>query len=221
MTIAVFASSEEQSYINSIIPKNSGINYNIVMRITILLFFFLFAAFTLLPGYQSEEVHLKIAQAAMEQVGVTTIYAPGYIRLSYPGGDIPRERGVCSDVVVRAFREIGIDLQREVYEDMKKHFKEYPKFWKMKAPDPNIDHRRVPNLMKFFQRLGKGLRLDSEYKPGDIVAWQLEHGLFHIGIVSAEIVKGEKQYYLIHNIGAGAQKEDVLHEFKIIGHYRW
>jgi uncharacterized protein YijF (DUF1287 family) len=191
------------------------------MQIMIQLFSCLITAFTLLPGYQSEDIHLKIAQAALEQVGMTSIYAPGYIKLRYPGGDIPREQGVCTDIIIRAFRKIDIDLQKEVHEDMVKHFKEYPKYWNMNVPDPNIDHRRVPNLMKFFQRCGKALRLDSEYKPGNIVAWQLEHGLFHIGIVSAEIVPGERRYYMIHNIGAGAQKEDVLHEFKIIGHYRW
>jgi uncharacterized protein len=191
------------------------------MRITILSSLFLIIAFTLLFGYQSEDIHSKIAQAAVDQVGVTTVYAPGYIRLTYPGGDIPREQGVCADVIIRALRKIGIDLQKEVHEDMTRYFTEYPKYWKMKAPDPNIDHRRVPNLMKFLQRRGKALQLDSEYKPGDIVAWQLEHGLFHIGIVSAENLPGDKRYYMIHNIGAGAQKEDVLHEFKIIGHYRW
>jgi uncharacterized protein YijF (DUF1287 family) len=178
-------------------------------------------AFTLLTGYQSGDIHIKIAEAALEQVGVTTVYAPGYVRLNYPGGDLPIEQGVCADIIIRAFRHIGIDLQKEVHEDMVKHFKEYPKFWNMKAPDSNIDHRRVPNLMKFFKRHGKALHLDSEYKPGDIIAWQLEYGLFHIGIVSTEIVPNEKRYYMIHNIGAGAQKEDVLYEFKIIGHYRW
>jgi uncharacterized protein len=192
-----------------------------LMRTTILSFFILIVTFTHLIGYQSEDIHFKIAQAAVNQVGVTTAYAPGYVRIKYPGGDIPRERGVCADVVVRAFREIGIDLQKEVHEDMKKHFKEYPKYWKMKAPDPSIDHRRVPNLMKFLQRHGKALQLDSEYRPGDIVAWQLEHGLFHIGIVSTENIPGDKRYFMIHNIGAGAQKEDVLREFDIIGHYRW
>jgi uncharacterized protein len=191
------------------------------MRITILSSLSLLTALTPLFGYQSENIHFKIAQAAVDQVGVTIEYAPGYISIQYPGGDIPRERGVCTDVVVRAFRGIGIDLQKEVHEDMKKHFKEYPKIWKMKAPDSNIDHRRVPNLMVFFQRQRKTLELDSEYKPGDIVAWQLENGLLHIGIVSTENIPGGKRYYLIHNIGAGARKEDVLYEFKIIGHYRW
>ena len=177
--------------------------------------------FALLPGFQSEDYHRRIAQAASEQVGVTTIYAPGYSRLQYPGGDIPREQGVCTDIIIRAFRTIGVDLQKEVHEDMAGHFKEYPNFWNMKKPDLNIDHRRVPNLMKFFERRGKALQLDSKCKPGDIIAWQLAHGLFHIGILSNEIVPGTNRYYMIHNIGAGAQKEDVLYDFKIIGHYRW
>jgi uncharacterized protein YijF (DUF1287 family) len=191
------------------------------MQIAIQLFFYLLVTFSAPAGSQSNNVHLKIAQAALDQVGVTTVYAPDYIRLRYPGGDIPQKQGVCADIIIRAFRHIGIDLQKEVHEDMSKHFKEYPKFWNIKTPDSNIDHRRVPNLMMYFQRRGKALHLESEYEPGDIVAWQLEHGLFHIGIVSTEIVPEEKRFYMIHNIGAGAQKEDVLQKYKIIGHYRW
>jgi len=188
---------------------------------TALIFFCLWIICPASAYCQPNDVHRKIAQAALEQVGVTTIYAPGYVRLLYPGGDPPKEQGVCSDVVIRAFRCISIDLQKEVHEDMEKHFNEYPKFWNLKRPDSNIDHRRVPNLMKYFQHRGKVLRLDSEYKPGDIVAWQLEYGLFHIGVISTEIVPHEQRYYVIHNIGAVAQKEDVLFKFKIIGHYRW
>jgi uncharacterized protein len=191
------------------------------MRIAIQSIFWLLTVFAVPSGFNPEDIRIKIAQAALEQVGVTTIYAPGYVRLRYPGGDIPPEQGVCSDIIIRAFRHIGVDLQKEVHEDMVKHFGEYPKIWKMKVPDPNIDHRRVPNLMKYFQRRGKSVRIYSEFKPGDIVAWQLEFGLFHIGIVSADAVPKENRYYMIHNIGEGARKEDVLHKFKIIGHYRW
>ncbi len=197
------------------------VNKTLPMRIAIQLFFCVIMTFSTPAGYQSEDIHIKIAQAALDQVGVTTVYAPGYVRLHYPGGDILRDHGVCSDIVIRALRHIGIDLQKEVHEDMAKHFKEYPKFWNMKVPDSNIDHRRVPNLMKYFQRCGKALRLSSEYRPGDIVAWQLEYGLFHIGIVSTEIVPQMQRYFMVHNIGAGAQKEDVLYKFKVIGHYRW
>jgi uncharacterized protein YijF (DUF1287 family) len=174
-----------------------------------------------LTGLQSDDVRLKIAQGASEQVGITTIYAPGYYRLDYPGGDIPSDRGVCADIVIRAFRKIGVDLQKEIHEDMTKNFHKYPNFWKMKSPDSNIDHRRVPNLMKFFKRKGKSVSPDSDYRPGDIVAWQLKYGLFHIGIVSAVKVPGKNRYFMVHNIGEGAKKEDILYEFKIIGHYRW
>ena len=162
-------------------------------------------------------VHAKIADAALAQVGVTTIYDPAYVRLHYPGGDVPRDRGVCSDVVVRAFRTIGIDLQREVHEDMAAHFRLYPKMWAMRGADANIDHRRVPNLMTFFARRGKSL--NAAYEPGDVVAWRLPNGLYHVGVVSA--VRGAPDYLVVHNIGYGAKNEDVLRAWTIIGHYRW
>jgi uncharacterized protein YijF (DUF1287 family) len=174
-----------------------------------------------IAGSQTVDTHKILADSALRQVGVTTEYTPEYVRLKYPGGDLPLRQGVCADVVVRVFRKIGIDLQKEVHEDMVGNFDKYPKIWNLKKPDSNIDHRRVPNLMKFFERRGKSLRIDSEYQPGDIVAWRLDNGLFHIGIVSSITVPGTKRYYMVHNIGAGAQKEDVLGEFKIIGHYRW
>jgi uncharacterized protein YijF (DUF1287 family) len=157
---------------------------------------------------------LVISDGALAQVGVTRTYDPSYVRLAYPNGDVPMERGVCSDVVIRAFRSAGIDLQVEVHEDMRRNFGKYPQMWGLQAPDRNIDHRRVPNLMKFFERRGKSLPLDGEYKPGDVVAWRLDNGLHHIGVVS----RGRK---VVHNIGAGAQNEDVLRAWKIIGHYRW
>jgi len=185
------------------------------------LILFFIAFFATQTGTKPIEINQRIAQAAMEQVGVTTIYAPGYTRIKYPNGDITLDKGVCADVVVRSFRKVGIDLQKEVHLDMSSHFSEYPKFWKMKATDTNIDHRRVPNLMKYLQRQGKQLSVTDFYKPGDIVAWQLEYGLYHIGIVSTEFVPGEKRYFMIHNIGAGAKKEDVLYKYKLIGHYRW
>jgi len=158
-------------------------------------------------------LNLQLAKAATQQVGVTTIYDPSYVTLRYPGGDLPPERGVCADVIIRAFRGIHVDLQREVHEDMSAHFARYPRKWGLKRPDANIDHRRVPNLMTFFQRKGKSV--DDEFQPGDIVAWQLPGGLYHIGIIAAD---GK---LVIHNIGRGAQQEDILHAFPIIGHYRW
>jgi uncharacterized protein YijF (DUF1287 family) len=166
----------------------------------------------------------QIALAAQAQVGVTTTYDPQYVRLDYPNGDVPLERGVCTDVVVRAFRTIGVDLQVRVHEDMKKSFALYPKDWGMTSPDRNIDHRRVQNLTKYFERAGKQVKTsdaDENFKPGDVVAWQLDSWMQHIGIVAAEKVDGTNRYYMIHNIGAGTQKEDVLHSYTIIGHYRW
>jgi len=167
------------------------------------------------------DLHTTIARAALEQVGVTVLYTPGYARLSYPNGDIPQNKGVCTDVIIRAFRKMSVDLQKEVHEDMGSHFNEYPKFWNLKQPDKNIDHRRVPNLMTYFKRKRKSISIGDEYKPGDIVAWLLPSGLYHIGIVAEEMVPDERHYFIIHNIGRGAQKEDVLNAYEIIGHYRW
>lgn len=164
-------------------------------------------------------INHTIADAAVSQVGVTTIYDPSYAVLRYPGGDLPRERGVCADVVVRAFRAAGIDLQREVHEDMLRSFSVYPRNWGLRAPDKNIDHRRVPNLMTFFSRRGKNV--SDAFNAGDVVAWRLTGGLFHIGIVAADLVPGTTRHFMVHNIGEGAKKEDVLNAFTIIGHYRW
>jgi uncharacterized protein YijF (DUF1287 family) len=160
-----------------------------------------------------------LATAAQRQVGVTVSYDAAYVSLRYPGGDVPTDRGVCSDVVVRAFRTIGVDLQVEVHNDMRRNFAAYPHMWGLGAPDANIDHRRVPNLMRFFTRRGKSVT--GEYQPGDIVAWQLPGGLYHIGMVSNERVAGTKRYSAIHNIGSGARNEDVLFAWPILGHYRW
>lgn len=161
-------------------------------------------------------VHARIADAAAAQVGITTIYDPAYVHLRYPGGDVPRDRGVCSDVVVRAFRAAGIDLQVAVHEDMAAHFAAYPKMWGMRGMDASIDHRRVPNLMKFFERHGKSLSPRDSWMPGDVVAWRLPNGLYHVGVVSA--ADGAS---VVHNIGYGAKNEDVLRAWTIIGHYRW
>ena len=163
----------------------------------------------------------SLAAAAARQVGVTTRYDPSYVRLGYPNGDIPLDRGVCADVIVRAFRTIGVDLQVELHKDMKGNFSAYPRNWGLRSPDRNIDHRRVPNLMKYFERKGKRLAPDASYEPGDVVAWQLPNNLYHIGIVAEDRVPRTSRHYMIHNIGAGAQKEDVLFSFKILGRYRW
>lgn len=162
---------------------------------------------------------LSLANAAKRQVGITVGYDPSYVTLRYPGGDVPVDRGVCSDVVIRAFRSNGVDLQVEVHNDMASNFAAYPRIWNLAGPDKNIDHRRVPNLMRFFARRGKSV--SGEYQPGDVVAWQLPGGLYHIGIVSNDKIAGTPRYSCVHNIGRGAQNEDVLFAWPILGHYRW
>lgn len=166
----------------------------------------------------------RLAKAALERTKVSVTYDPAYVTLDYPGGDVAPDRGVCSDVVVRCYRALGIDLQKRVHEDMAKHFSKYPKKWGLKRPDKNIDHRRVPNLQTYFARQGKSLTksLDaSDYAVGDIVAWDLNgRGLTHIGVVVAPPGKPNKRW-IVHNIGQGPKLEDRLFEWKIIGHYRY
>lgn len=165
----------------------------------------------------------RVIDNAIAQTKITHSYDPSYIRISYPGGDVPMTTGVCTDVVIRAFREVGIDLQKTVHEDMGKNFAAYPKNWGLKRPDPNIDHRRVPNLMVFFKRQGKALpisRNSSNYQPGDIVTWDLGGGQQHIGIVS-DMRSPSGRLMIIHNIGAGTKVEDILFNWPIIGHYRY
>jgi uncharacterized protein len=169
----------------------------------------------------------RVVEAAIEQTGYTLYYDPAYVALDYPGGDVPLERGVCSDVVVRAFRKGGsIDLQKEVHEDMGRNFNAYPKKWGLTKTDANIDHRRVPNLMTYFERKKKALALSKraeDYLPGDVVAWELsEGGLLHIGMVTNILSEATTPgYQVVHNIGSGARVEDVLFSWKIIGHYRY
>lgn len=166
----------------------------------------------------------KVIASAIEQTTYTTSYDPSYVKLEYPNGDVPKETGVCADVVVRAFRSTGLDLQKELHEDMGRNFSKYPKKWNARKPDKNIDHRRVPNLMTWFNRKGKELPItknDRDYQPGDVVAWELGSGLVHIGMVSKIKVEGLERFAVVHNIGAGARLEDVLFQWKIIGHYRY
>jgi len=165
----------------------------------------------------------QMLKAAHAQVGVTTLYDSGYQRLSYPGGDVPIQRGVCSDVVIRAMRGAGIDLQKAVHEDMRAHFSAYPDRWGLKQPDANIDHRRVPNLETWFSRQGDALAISenpSAYRAGDIVSWRLPNGLPHIGIVVEGRSPDGQRPLVLHNIGAGARIEDVLFAWKQVGHYR-
>jgi uncharacterized protein YijF (DUF1287 family) len=162
-----------------------------------------------------------IARAAAAQIGVTLTYDASYQSIAYPGGDVPADRGVCTDVVIRAFRSIGVDLQREIHDDMRRHFAAYPRLWGLDGPDRNIDHRRVPNLMRFLERQGRELPPRSPFAAGDVVAWRLPNGLLHVGVV-AEARPGDGGRQLaVHNIGRGARLEDVLGAFEQLGHYRW
>ena len=176
-----------------------------------------------LPDNASPQLK-QMLEGAIAQAGVTTGYDPSYVALDYPGGDVPEKTGVCSDVVVRAFRKAGIDLQKEVHEDIKGARSEYPTRWGTIGPDTNIDHRRVLNLMAYFKRRGKSLPLSSsagDYQPGDIVAWELTSGIDHIGIVTNMLSASEDRYLIVHNIGAGTRIEDVLFSWNIKGHYRF
>jgi Uncharacterized protein conserved in bacteria len=165
-----------------------------------------------------------VVENAVEQTRHTTVYDPSYVKLDYPGGDLPIERGVCADVIVRAFRKGGVDLQKEVHQDMARNFSVYPKRWGLGKPDTNIDHRRVPNLMIYFNRMKKSLPITQDpkdYRPGDVVAWDLGNGLLHIGMVVNARSQERGRFHIVHNIGAGAKLEDVLFEWRIIGHYRY
>jgi uncharacterized protein YijF (DUF1287 family) len=161
--------------------------------------------------------------AARAQIGVTRRYDPTYTRLKYPGGDVPLERGVCTDVIIRAYRAQGFDLQRAVHEDMRRAWEAYPRAWGLPRPDANIDHRRVPNLAVFFTRRGHSLpatRQPGDYQPGDVVTWRLASGVPHIGLVS-DRKSAAGTPLVIHNIGWGTQEEDRLFAYAITGHYRF
>jgi uncharacterized protein YijF (DUF1287 family) len=168
------------------------------------------------------ETAAHVVAAAKARIGVTKTYDPAYVGLDYPNGDVPNDRGVCTDVVVRALRIINVDLQKEIHEDMKTNFAAYPKNWGLSRPDKNIDHRRVPNLMTYWSRQGLSLPVTdtpADYLPGDIVAVRLDNGLLHVAIVSDTLARGNRRK-IIHNIGYGTVEEDRLFDFKIIGHYR-
>ena len=177
------------------------------------------------PLPQNAPPQLKqMLDGAIAQAGVTTGYDPSYVALDYPGGDVPEKTGVCSDVVVRAFRKAGIDLQKEIHEDMKAARSDYPTKWGATSTDANIDHRRVLNLMAYFRRQGKSLTVSydpAEYLPGDIVAWDLTGGIDHIGMVTNMLSDSGDHYLIVHNIGAGTRVEDVLFQWTIKGHYRF
>lgn len=163
----------------------------------------------------------KLVLAAESQIGITVRYDPAYEKLAYPMGDVAMERGVCTDVVIRAYRKgLGLDLQKLVHDDMRKNFAKYPAIWGLDGPDPNIDHRRVPNLQCFFKRHNAAL-MDTEYAPGDLVTLVLPGNLPHIAIVSGQQNTEGSRYLVIHNIGGGTQREDVLERYPTTGHHRF
>ena len=166
----------------------------------------------------------KLADSALTLTAQKVRYDPAYTVIGYPNGDVAPDKGVCTDVVIRAYRKLGIDLQKEVHEDMKVNFDKYPNKWGLKKPDKNIDHRRVPNLVTFFTRYGTVKKITddpNDYQPGDIVCWNLSEKITHIGIVSGKKSPGGRRYLIVHNIGGGQVLEDCLFDFKIIGHYQY
>jgi len=168
--------------------------------------------------------HARLADSTLTLTQQSVVYDPTYFRIDYPNGDVPANRGVCTDVVIRAYRKVGIDLQRKVHEDMKANFSKYPKKWGLKSTDRNIDHRRVPNLMTFFGRKGISLPVTTsakDYIPGDVVCWNLGGAVTHIGIVVNRKSADGVRYLIVHNIGSGQVLEDCLFNFTIIGHYRY
>lgn len=175
---------------------------------------------------QAEQFNSKLVDAALKRTEQQVKYDGRYLRISYPNGDVPADIGVCTDVVIRSYRALGIDLQQLVHEDMVANFSRYPskRIWGLAKPDTNIDHRRVPNLQTFFSRHGEQFRptqQGSDYKPGDIVTWLLPGNLPHIGIVVDKHSADRQRPLIVHNIGAGPELADMLFNYNITGHYRF
>ena len=166
----------------------------------------------------------KLSAATLNLTNDKVSYDPTYFQITYPKGDVPVDKGVCTDVVIRAYRKLGVDLQKEVHEDMKANFDIYPKKWGLSKTDTNIDHRRVPNLMTFFTRKGTKKKITDngkDYLPGDVVTWNLGGGLTHIGIVVNKKSSDQKRFKIVHNIGNGQELSDCLFEYDISGHYAY
>jgi uncharacterized protein YijF (DUF1287 family) len=168
----------------------------------------------------------RLVAASIERTHHVVRYDPAYVRIPYPGGDVPADTGVCTDEIIRSFRSVGVDLQKEVHEDMVQNFDLYPRKWRWLSggPDSNIDHRRVPNLMVFFARKGQSLRLSpraDDYAPGEIVTWDLGGNVPHVGLVVDQRSTQSGRYMVVHNIGQGPRMEDVLFNWKITGHYQY
>ncbi|HLV87164.1 MAG TPA: DUF1287 domain-containing protein [Candidatus Sulfotelmatobacter sp.] len=177
-------------------------------------------------GATREAFTRSLVAAAIERTHHSVRYVSEYVRIRYPGGDVPSDTGVCTDEIIRSYRVVGIDLQKEVHEDMLRNFSAYPnqRRWHLDHPDSNIDHRRVPNLMVFFERKGESLPNTiraADYKPGDLVTWDLGRNVPHIGIVVDQKSRWSSRYMIVHNIGEGPKMEDVLFNWKITGHYRY
>lgn len=190
------------------------------MKKTTLLLYFLIAT----QINFAQDFFQQISTCAIELIDDTIIYDPSYFSIKYPNGDVPEGTGVCTDVVIRTYRKMGIDLQKEVHEDMKQNFNAYPKTWGLKRTDTNIDHRRVPNLMTFFKRhqAEKPITTNpTDYLPGDIVCWNLSGAITHIGIVTHQKSEDNQRHLIVHNIGGGQVAEDALFTYTIIGHYRY
>jgi hypothetical protein len=179
------------------------------------------------PGKISKQEFLtKLSAAAVERTSHIVRYEPAYVRIPYPGGDVPADTGVCTDEIIRSYRALGVDLQKEVHEDMTRNFSAYPngRRWGLTHTDTNIDHRRVPNLMIFFSRKGESLARSNraeDYFPGDLVTWDLGGGVPHIGIVVDRKSASTGRFMVVHNIGRGPKMEDALFQWKITGHYRY
>ncbi len=184
----------------------------------------LFFLLTALVAVGQTNFYDRLADSAFVLTHQSVQYDPTYTRIDYPNGDVAADRGVCTDVVIRAYRKLGIDLQKEVHEDMVAHFDLYPANWGLTRPDKNIDHRRVPNLMCFFTRYGIVKNITDapkDYQPGDIVCWNLGGAVTHIGIVSNRKSSDGQRYLMVHNIGGGQVLEDCLFGYRIFGHFRF
>lgn len=200
-----------------------------VLKLPLLIAFLCCTGFATPQGAQPtshQEFTKHLVAAAVERTHHSVRYDPAYVRISYPGGDVPADTGVCTDEIIRSYRAVGVDLQKEVHEDMVQNFAAYPAKWRWlrNHPDTNIDHRRVPNLQVFFQRKGEALPISNRadnYMPGDLVTWDLGPNIPHIGIVvdQKNLLSGRNM--IVHNIGQGPKMEDVLFDWKITGHYRY
>lgn len=173
---------------------------------------------------EPDDFAVRLSAAAIERTKHEVRYDGAYVSIPYPGGDVPADTGVCTDVLIRVYRALGVDLQQEVHEEMAAHFDSFPKVWGLRRTDRNIDHRRVPNLRVFFTRRGESIAISedpADYQVGDLVSWMLPGNLPHIGIVVDRRTSDGARPLIVHNVGAGPELEDVLFAYDITGHYRY